>query len=81
MLYEYKLAAKVTQRVVPRIIKYYFTDVPYNQGYPRDSTSSKTQCVTTLCHLVGLNPLNAKLIPSAICWHYYELTLNSTLAG
>ena len=31
-----------------------------------------------------LNPLNAELNPicqSAICWHYYELTLFSTLAG
>jgi hypothetical protein len=28
-----------------------------------------------------INPLNAELIPSAICWYYYELTLSSMLAG
>ena len=27
------------------------------------------------------NPLNADLIPCAICWHYWELTIFSTLAG
>jgi len=29
--------------------------------------------------MVQVNPLNAKLNP--ICWHYYELTIFSTLAG
>jgi len=28
-----------------------------------------------------LNPLNAELNPTSICWHYYELTILSRLAG
>jgi len=27
------------------------------------------------------NPLNAEVNPIAVCWHYYELTILSTLAG
>ena len=50
-------------------------------AFPLISSSNSLRLLPHLPAPSFLNPLNTELNPTAICWHYYELTILSRLAG